>query len=101
MNNIVHIRDVEFTKQFLQDWEQVPKRVQNAFSTKIDRIAMTGKMLPSVSAHKDRLSGSDYWIGYVNLGSGGYRFLFWLADDVMICDRLLDHEQMERLLLKS
>jgi len=101
----MRIRDITFHEDFYDEWDRVPENIKKRFDKKIIMMSNTiCKMgyttLPnSFQAHKAEFMEEPLWIGYVNMGKGGYRVLF--DYDVEGCIHflhILDHDGMERQL---
>lgn len=94
------VRDIIFTPEFYSDWEFLPPNIKNTFNKKIIKILDHGEILGSFNAHKvDLIDNPVMYIGYVNIGNGGYRVLYEEGSSGVICFlRILSHERMEKVL---
>jgi hypothetical protein len=93
------IKDIIFSDEFWTDWDRVPDDIQKRFNKAIRNIVLTKTLLPSVCAHKVKHSMETAWLGYVTQGNQGWRFLFNISSSgVLIIERLLDHDAMEKFL---
>ena len=93
------IKDIVFSDEFWTDWDRVPEDIQKRFNKTVERMVLTKNLLPSVCAHKVKHSQENAWLGYVAQGNQGWRFLFNISSSgVMIIERLLNHDAMEKYL---
>ena len=89
---------MKVTQEFLADWDQAPSHVKEKLDRRVKQWSMTGELSPSAQAHRAFLFDTDLWICYVGMGRGGFRALVRFVEGYLVLERLVDHEQMERLL---
>ncbi|HMN10756.1 MAG TPA: hypothetical protein PKD55_00360 [Bellilinea sp.] len=96
----VYVRDIWFSPEFLEEYQNLPKRVRKQVDAKTRLISESAVLPPSFQAH--RVEGSDLWIGYVNQGPNGYRILFsFNGDGTITFEKVCGHNEMDEYLREA
>ena len=93
----MRFHDIQLSEQFIDDYCAAPKEIQVRADRKVRRWARSGVLTKGDHAHK--ASGHPVHIIYLGMGLGGWRILLNCDQDVLHLFRLVNHAEMDRLLV--